>query len=603
MSSPIIWGGDDAFTHMLVIGAQRTGKSAGILKPLIYQTLVEKKKGKPVGLSVIEPKGDVAAFVAECCAEMDIPCVYIDPLKQDSHIFNVMEGDIDEVAEATVVVLQSLFGKQEAFFATVQELSARYITKLLKQLYGDRIDIFDVIRVLRDPVELEKKVKELKARDGYSDLIHFFEAELLGSLKEKYRQFVIGLRAQLENLTSNTHLRRILSGKSNINLDEHFEEGGVLAVNTALGRLGKAGDAFGQFVMMHLQNATFRRGGTERTRVPHYLICDEFGRYINPDIERFLSVSPEYRVAAILAIQSLGQLEIESGKISAKAMKRTIMTTCRNKIVFGGLSAEDAKELSEEFGKRKIIERQSTFSHRTLIPSLFPETYRDTEKEEYWFYYSQLMYGLPRFHYVYKFVKDGHPQPPGIGKAIFVPRDWKERREWEKGASQGSKSTLISSLHEKTALFVSSWLDKIRKQPSEQSEPVMQPVPDERAKVTESIQEEPVQTEPVHSELKQELIFMERSDVTNTPSEEALQTSSGDVHEDLQQDIESEVTKPVENPNPEEAPSEEPEQTSTAEKEPPVEEAMEEKPVADEAKEQEPKKQQKVVYMEEFFFK
>src|SRR5690606_32693826 len=108
---------------------------------------------------------------------------------------------------------------------------------------------------------------------------------------------------------------------------------------------------FGMFSAMHLQNGAFRRPGTEKTRTPHFLIIDEYSRYINPDVELFLSVAAEYVVSGVFATQSLGQLEIESGKISGRAMKRAILTSCRNKIAFGGLSAEDAKEFAEEFGK------------------------------------------------------------------------------------------------------------------------------------------------------------------------------------------------------------------------------------------------------------
>ena len=61
-----------------------------------------------------------------------------------------MEGETDTVAEATVVVLKGLFEKQDAFFATVQELSARNVTKLLKELHGDNMDIIDVMNTLRD---------------------------------------------------------------------------------------------------------------------------------------------------------------------------------------------------------------------------------------------------------------------------------------------------------------------------------------------------------------------------------------------------------------------------------------------------------------------
>lgn len=432
LGEPIIWKGDDLFTHMLIVGATRSGKTATILKPMIYQLLLAKKMGTPLGISVIEPKGDVAEMVAEMAEEMELPYVHIDPTKPNTAKFNPMEGDVDTVAEATVVVLKGLFGKQEAFFATVQELSARNVTRLLKELYGDKLDITDVLVTLRDPEVLKQRVAELKARDGQTDLVHFFESELLGSMADRYRQFVIGLRAQLENIISNEALRRIMTGKSDIDIDNHFKEGGILAVNTALGMLRKSGDAFGQFITMHLQNGTFRRKGTEKTRIPHFMIVDEYSRYINPDVEIFLSLAAEYRVAGIFATQSLAQLEVDSGDLDGKAIKRSILTNCRNKIVFGGLSSEDAKEFAEEFGKDRILMRQSTYKNRIMIPRFFPEQYRDTEIEEYRFTFTDIMDGLPRFHFIHKLLVDGKQQPPGIAMGNFVPRNWKELREWEK---------------------------------------------------------------------------------------------------------------------------------------------------------------------------
>jgi type IV secretory pathway TraG/TraD family ATPase VirD4 len=427
----IKWGGSDMFTHMLAVGPTRCGKTATLLKPIIYQLLLMKKKGIPLGLSVVEPKGDVAEMVNEMCGEMDMSCVHVDPTSDHSARFPVMKGDEDDVAEATVTVLKSMFGKQEAFFATVQELAGRNITKLLKRLYLDDVNLGDVLRTMRDQRILEDKVQELRFKEGESDLVQFFQSELLGAQKEKYQQFVIGLRAQLENLTSNRHLEPILMGQSDFDMDRHFETGGVLAVNTAMGKLRKAGDAFGQFVVMHLQSGTFRRPGTERTRVPHVMIVDEYSRYINPDVELFLSIAAEYRTAGIFATQSLGQLEVEAGKINAKAMKQSILTSCRNKIAFGGLAYQDALEFSREFGKKQIISRQSTFKQQILLPNLLPENYRDTEKEEDRIFYTQMMDGLPKFHYVAKLLDDGTPLPPKIGKGSFVPRDWKERREWE----------------------------------------------------------------------------------------------------------------------------------------------------------------------------
>ncbi|ALX47717.1 type IV secretory system conjugative DNA transfer family protein [Lentibacillus amyloliquefaciens] len=428
---PIVWKGKDMFTHMLVVGATRSGKTASVLEPMIYQLLLQKKQGKKLGLSVVEPKGEFAEKVKDFCDEMDIPYIYIDPTSPDTDKFNPMEGNVEDVVEGTVIVLRGLFGKQDAFFANVQELAARNVTRLLKELKGDDVDLMEVLETLRDFELLQKRTSELRQRDGETDLVHSIEHELLGSMAEKYKQFVIGLRAQLENITSNELLKNIMTGKSDLEVDEHFANDGVLIVNTALGTLKKAGDAFGQFLIMHLQNGTFRRPGTEDTRTPHFMVIDEYKRYINPQVEIFLSLAASYKVSSILASQSLGQLEVEAGDISPRAMKQAIMTNCRNKLCFNGIGYQDAQEFADEFGKDKIMLRQSTYKHRIFMPNLFPDSYRDTESEEYRFDPTDIMDNLPKYSFIHKVMYEAAMQKPSLARGNLVPADWREKKEWE----------------------------------------------------------------------------------------------------------------------------------------------------------------------------
>lgn len=542
----VIWGGDDPFTHALVVGPTRCGKTSTILQPMVYEILKKMKNGEKVGLSMIEPKGDVVRMVREMAIGMGLEhkLTYIDPEYPElTQRINVMKGDKNDVAESTVAVLKSLFGKQDAFFATVQELSSRKVTLLLKELRGDDMDILDVLENLRDPDLLSANVDTLRANGGSGDLISFFDNELLGSgqMADKYRQFIVGLRAQLENITSNEHLRAIVTGKSDIDLDDHFESGGILAVNTALGKLGKSGDAFGMFIAMHLQLATFRRPGEERTRVPHYLIFDEYSRYINPDVERFLSIAASYRVALIAAIQSLGQLEIESGNTSAKAMKRAILTSTRNKIVFGGLEYEDAEEVSRIMGKDVIMERKKKYDGG-ILQNVLPKMYEDTEEEKERYYSTFLMDGLPRFHFVAKLLKDGTPQEPFVGVGDFVPRDWLE------------KLTQEQMVNTKTSLF--DWRGHLinralRLKQQEQEEQVKKarlsllesnPFEEEEAVDTDSLneqfkikhqeilaerEEKPVSEEPVKQKTPEKVVFhIGSSKQTMNASNEVAETTS-----------------------------------------------------------------------------
>lgn len=507
---PVVLREKDFFVHTLICGSTGSGKTASVLEPLIYQLLVQKKLGKKLGVSIVEPKRDMALQAKEFCDEMDIPYIFIDPLSEDTHRFNPMEGETDQVAEATVIVLQSLFGQQDPFFESIQELSARNVTKLLKKLYGDNLDIIDVMNTLRDPNELQDRVNELEQRDGMTDLVHFFKAELLGESSKKYREFVIGLRSQLENITSNDLLRKIMTGKSDFSINEHFEKGGVLIVNTELGRLGKSGNIFGQFLIMHLQNGTFNRPIGER--IPHFMIVDEYSLYINPEIERFLSVARSYRVAGIFATQSLGQLEIDSGKIKGKAMKQAIMTSCRNQMVFGGVSSEDAYQFAEEFGKDKVTMRQATYKHRIFMPVLFPESYRDTETEEYRFDPTDIMTELKKYTFIHKLMYDNQIQRPEIAKGNLVPDNWKKLREWEdRSISTRLKRTIKRFLAgiKRTFINVIDRLKEQRKESKPSKERVTQTTNITAITPTEKEYEQPNNT---NAEEKYDDFYFERFD-------------------------------------------------------------------------------------------
>jgi len=110
-------------------------------------------------------------------------------------------------------------------------------------------------------------------------------------------------------------------------------------------------------------------------------------------------------------------------------MKQAILTNCF--IAFCGLSSTDVNEFAEEFGKDIVIMRQSTYKNKILLPNFFPESYRDTETEEYRYWPTYLQDQMKRFHFVCKILNDGTPQKPIKGVGAFVPRDWKEIKSWD----------------------------------------------------------------------------------------------------------------------------------------------------------------------------
>lgn len=425
---PVIIKHHDRYLHTMCIGTTGTGKSSRVLKPMIEQDLKAIAKGEKLGVTIIEPKGDFADDVAAMCRSMKVPYIYINPLNPATPRFNPMSGEPELVAEIMRTVLRSLFGRQEAFFRLNQEVAARNTALLVKKIKGEDATMLDMVEALREQSILAMMVSNLERAEGESALTQYFKTEVMGDMKDKMQQFTLGLRLQLEDITGNQMMRRVMIGKSDVDLDKHLAEGGVLIINTAMGELGKLGDAFGQFIMMHFQQAVFRRKGTERTRTPHVLYIDEFPRYVNPDFERLLAIGRSYRCATVLALQTTAQMVHED----RPTFRDIVLETCRNKIILNLGSEEDAKRFSKEFGEYEVIKQTPSYKRdgMLIIPwrlDSMREEFRTKER----YSYTDLM-ELPRYHAVVRTVVDGQPQQPVLGKLELS--NWDRQRRKKKPA-------------------------------------------------------------------------------------------------------------------------------------------------------------------------
>jgi hypothetical protein len=427
-NQPLILKHQDRYLHTMCIGTTGTGKSSRVLKPMIEQDLIAIAKGEKLGVTIIEPKGDFADDVAAMCRSMKVPYIYINPLNPATPRFNPMSGEPELVAEIMRTVLRSLFGRQEAFFRLNQEVAARNTALLVKKIKGEDATMLDMVEALREQSILAMMVSNLERAEGESALTQYFKTEVMGDMKDKMQQFTLGLRLQLEDITGNQMMRRVMIGKSDVDLDKHLAEGGVLIINTAMGELGKLGDAFGQFIMMHFQQAVFRRKGTERTRTPHVLYIDEFPRYVNPDFERLLAIGRSYRCATVLALQTTAQMVHED----RPTFRDIVLETCRNKIILNLGSEEDAKRFSKEFGEYEVIKQTPSYKRdgMLIIPwrlDSMREEFRTKER----YSYTDLM-ELPRYHAVVRTVVDGQPQQPVLGKLELS--NWDRQRRKKKPA-------------------------------------------------------------------------------------------------------------------------------------------------------------------------
>lgn len=423
----VVITGKDRYLHTLLIGSTGTGKTSAVLMPLIWQDLINYKKGHQLGITLVAPDAEVCHTVRNWCRMLNVPYAIVDLDDPNTSKFNPLEGDPIVVAEIMRTVLRATFGEQEAFFAQAQELHAKNTMLLLKKLKGDNLTLLDVYNALMDIEGVQTDVDTYVEQYGNDVVTTYFQKEAFGKNKDKLHQFAMGLRMQISDLLSNDTIYNVLVGRSDIDLDRHMNEGGVLLVNTALGKMGHMSRTFGQFLIMHIQNAIFRRPGTEFSRIPHYLYIDELPVYFNPELENLLNMGRKYRCACTFTIQ--GPSQLEKGK-HGQALREIIINGCRNKVVIGIESSKDAKLISEFLGENKDKEIRKTKKRFSVLPDSYTETEVDVAR----FTYTDVL-EIPPWHGLVKVVNDGRNTEPVLGKFeepwVFMERVNRELQKLE----------------------------------------------------------------------------------------------------------------------------------------------------------------------------
>ena len=376
----VIWHGKDRFLHMLIIGPTGCGKTSQIIIPLVLQDIM---KGN--GITVIEPKGDLAEKVYAMGEIYNKPVLYFNPTFPDCPCFNPLDGKEDEVIETMTTTFNMLSPDSSTYFQDMSNNLIRRGLMVLKRIeaaYTDAatgissrpatlIALSDLIHnsggrgkkmvnelcTIPTPTKSEKKQNE--------DTRDWFLNEYFADRSKVYEN-TSGIRTQVANLVQNHYLRRVLNpenGKSDLNFDKHLEEGGRIAITTAQGALRELSSYLGYFLIFTLQSAIFRRKGNENTRIPNFFYIDEFQKYANPGFSDILTQGRSYRVSALLATQSREQITMGAGR-DGKAFLEVVNANARNIVVFPGISDADAKFFSDTFGEKEVIKERKTQSHQ-----------------------------------------------------------------------------------------------------------------------------------------------------------------------------------------------------------------------------------------------
>lgn len=288
---PVILPLKDRYLHMLIIGPTGSGKTSQSVIPMINRDMTNRG----IGITVLEPKGDLAEKIYAMAQHYDREVLYFNPTLPDCPYFNPLFGDETDVIENMATTFKMLNPDSSQFFLDMNENTIRKSLKILKRLYGDDATLLDLDTLLNNTGGQGKRmVQEFSrmpvenpsmAREN-TDIAQWYINDYYTGLNAdrgatKTFEHCSGLRSQVAKLTSNVYLRKVLNppkgeSKNGINFDDALERGTVITMATAQGTLRDLGRYLGYFIILQLQASVFRRPGDEDTRTGNMLYIDEF---------------------------------------------------------------------------------------------------------------------------------------------------------------------------------------------------------------------------------------------------------------------------------------------------------------------------------------
>lgn len=441
----------DRFLHMLILGPTGCGKTSQILLPMINQDM----QNPEWGITVLEPKGDLAIKAAMMAEYYGRDVVYFDPSYKNCPKYNPLAGREIEVLENMATTFKMLSPDSPQFFMDLNEQLIRNAVKVLKRLdkqcgiEGKYATFINLSRLLQNSGGAGRTMVNDFARNVYAateseakenaDIASWFLNDYFPERSKVYEN-TSGVRSQVSKLVSNEYLREVLNpdvnkGEHNsVNFDEHLAKGGVICISTAQGVLRDLSKYLGYFLILSIQSAVFRRPGNENTRRPHSLYIDEFQTYSTPGFADMLTQGRSYRVSSVLATQARAQMAMGGGK-DGKNFVELVSANARNIILFPGLNKDDAKYYSEQFGEYEKTDIQIGISRKKFNlltggldrlghPS---ESIRESKKMVANFTPTDLIFskdpGKSFGQIAYSIIKNSSIQPARIGLITYIPME------------------------------------------------------------------------------------------------------------------------------------------------------------------------------------
>lgn len=475
---PVVLPHKDRYLHSLILGPTGSGKTSQSILPMINRDMQWNKLGHvnkewdKAGIIVIEPKGDLAEKVYAMAKHYDREVMYFNPILPDCPYFNPLFGDESDVIENMATTFKMFSEGSSQFFLDMNENLVRKALKVLKRVKGNDATLIDLSNVINGFKEGQELLAKFSRLGGTPEIItenkeiyEWFKTDYYSALTSggkggtKTYEHCSAIRSQVAKLISNKYLRKVLNppeGKNDVDFDKMLEEGTVLTIATAQGKLRDLGRFLGYFIILQLQSSVFRRKGNENTRRPCFLYIDEFQVYANPGFADMLTQGRSYRVSSNLATQARDQ--IATGP-DGKNFLSLVSTNARNLIIYPGGNAMDAEYYSKEFGeiiemteRRGISKDKFSFANIGKGSGPVKESIQYAEESKARFSATDIKF-REFGEITYCIIKNNSIQPPGVSKIEYIPKELNEKLDKmveEYNKLQESKDPDYKKAHEES---------------------------------------------------------------------------------------------------------------------------------------------------------
>jgi len=298
---------EDRRRHMFMIGKTGTGKTT------LFELMIEQDMQAGKGICFIDPLGDaIESLLKKVPTERADDVILFDPSDGEFPLgLNLLEytkpEEKDFLIQEVIEIFYKLFDPNRTGIVGPQwEHWARNAALTVMSNPGGG-SLIDIPRLFTDDTFREESVKNVQD----SIVRAFWQQQLAKTAdfhkSEMYNYFI----SKFGRFMTNTLMRNIIGQKkSSFNFRQVMDEGKILFVNLAKGKIGEINaNLLGLVLVAKIQMAAFSRADIpEEKRKDFYLYVDEFQNFTTDTFATILAEARKYRLNLNITNQYFAQL-------------------------------------------------------------------------------------------------------------------------------------------------------------------------------------------------------------------------------------------------------------------------------------------------------